>query len=234
MHIRVVLPLGQSRLLIALGFDWQRTMWLFINVTLYSHKSCFWAKVCTNANFPNFFASTLYSPSVPFLSPVSGTSRYMQVLGQLGSSTLSCRNISLWPRPCRDPEPQLSVKSCDFMVSKLNRVLIQILQILSMNITKRIRTKSQPGQNPNLHWKSAWVYADTAVILLIHRPDCSHCNGHGTVIWEIVSPADPFGGRRCLLPELSNATTLKTPTWAVFAISFFFFFLNTSAAIHHF
>lgn len=72
------------------------------------------------------------------------------------------------------------------------------------------------------------------VILVIHGPDGSHCNGPGTIIWEIVSPADPSGGRRRLLPEPLYNVMLKTPTWAAFVISLSFFFLNASAAIHHF
>lgn len=60
------------------------------------------------------------------------------------------------------------------------------------------------------------------VILVIHGPDGSRCNGPGTIIWEIVSPADPSGGRRRLLPEPLYDVMLKTPTGAAFAISLFF------------
>lgn len=62
------------------------------------------------------------------------------------------------------------------------------------------------------------------VIVVIHGPDGSHCNGPGTIIWEIVLPADPSGGRTRLLPEPSYDVMLKTPTGAAFTISFFVVF----------
>lgn len=92
-------------------------------------------------------------PTVPFLSPVSGTLRNVHSLtsGQPGSSTLSCRNY--WPLTRTVPWAWATtiseIQRCNVTLSELNRQ-IQILQILSMNITNRIRTKSQPGQNPNL------------------------------------------------------------------------------------
>lgn len=105
-------------------------------------------------------------------------------------------SFGLWPGHNYLQHPKMRFHSFESEPS-----FLQILQILSMNITNRMRAKRQPGQSPNLRWKPAWVYADAVVILVLHALNCSLCLGPGTVIWEIVAPADPFGGRRRLLPE---------------------------------
>lgn len=97
-----------------------------------------------------------------------------------------------------------------------------------------LEPKAKPGQSPNPNAENVLEFMQVNVV--IHGPDGSRCNGPGTIIWEIVSPADPSGGRTRLLPEPSYDVMLKLPHGQHSPLAFFVvvFFFNTSTAIHHF
>lgn len=172
--VGAALALSQYILLIALGCDWQSTIGLFVNVTSFSDKSCFWARMlaesmwgsadkrkwtgcCQNIleSLPVFLAT--FAVFFFFASSCSTTGLMMKMQVFQGAPLVFHRGLRSSPphgerwkwRPNAANRTALSVTSrCNFTVSKLNCLLIQILQILSMNITNRIRTKSQTWAEP--------------------------------------------------------------------------------------
>lgn len=239
LHMRRVgPPLVLCIRLIALGFDWQGTMWLFINVTSFSNKTFFWVralvervwergpkkkvksslpkKPCKLSTYFCIYAvSNAGVPTVPFLSPMSATSRGRSAPRPF----LAWKHRALTPSRATGP-------SHDYLRNpKMYFQVFHAWTVFWFRFSGFLLGISLTGLEPKANLGRTQTSAENLLeFTQTQRSFWFFTEQTAHTVMDLEQLFGKFfGGKRCFLPGLLYTAMLKTCALAAFAIVFFFF-----------